>query len=254
MLVWVKFMKITSETIYNAICKNGVLKVTDLARQYNLSASTVRRKLDELEKDGLITRTHGGVKSVEDDLTVTSFATRVHTNVAEKRRIALKAIKLIREGDVIFLDASSTTYFLTEYLNEFSKIKVITNGIDTLAALAAKGISAYSTGGKVSRESPSVLVGQFARNAVYGVHADVAFFSVHGINENGEIFDTNQSCNEITSCMIKCSDKVVCLCDNTKIGKSGAFKVCDVSDVNYVVCDRDVSGSFDLPENVQLIC
>lgn len=247
-------MKITSETIYNAICKNGVLKVTDLARQYNLSASTVRRKLDELEKDGLITRTHGGVKSVEDDLTVTSFATRVHTNVAEKRRIALKAIKLIREGDVIFLDASSTTYFLTEYLNEFSKIKVITNGIDTLAALAAKGISAYSTGGKVSRESPSVLVGQFARNAVYGVHADVAFFSVHGINENGEIFDTNQSCNEITSCMIKCSDKVVCLCDNTKIGKSGAFKVCDVSDVNYVVCDRDVSGSFDLPENVQLIC
>lgn len=254
MLVWVKFMKITSETIYNAICKNGVVKVTDLARQYNLSASTVRRKLDELEKDGLITRTHGGVKSVEDDLTVTSFATRVHTNVAEKRRIALKAIKLIREGDVIFLDASSTTYFLTEYLNEFSKIKVITNGIDTLAALAAKGISAYSTGGKVSRESPSVLVGQFARNAVYGVHADVAFFSVHGINENGEIFDTNQSCNEITSCMIKCSDKVVCLCDNTKIGKSGAFKVCDVSDVDFVVCDRDVSGSFDLPENVQLIC
>ena len=247
-------MKITSETIYNAICKNGVVKVTDLARQYNLSASTVRRKLDKLEKDGLITRTHGGVKSVEDDLTVTSFATRVHTNVAEKRRIALKAIKLIREGDVIFLDASSTTYFLTEYLNEFSKIKVITNGIDTLAALAAKGISAYSTGGKVSRESPSVLVGQFARNAVYGVHADVAFFSVHGINENGEIFDTNQSCNEITSCMIKCSDKVVCLCDNTKIGKSGAFKVCDVSDVDYVVCDRDVSGSFDLPENVQLIC
>lgn len=247
-------MKITSETIYNAICKNGVVKVTDLARQYNLSASTVRRKLDELEKDGLITRTHGGVKSVEDDLTVTSFATRVHTNVAEKRRIALKAIKLIREGDVIFLDASSTTYFLTEYLNEFSKIKVITNGIDTLAALAAKGISAYSTGGKVSRESPSVLVGQFARNAVYGVHADVAFFSVHGINENGEIFDTNQSCNEITSCMIKCTDKVVCLCDNTKIGKSGAFKVCDVSDVDYVVCDRDVSGSFDLPENEQLIC
>ena len=254
MLVWVKFMKITSETIYNAICKNGVVKVTDLARQYNLSASTVRRKLDELEKDGLITRTHGGVKSVEDDLTVTSFATRVHTNVAEKRRIALKAIKLIREGDVIFLDASSTTYFLTEYLNEFSKIKVITNGIDTLAALAAKGISAYSTGGKVSPESPSVLVGQFARNAVHGVHADIAFFSVHGINENGEIFDTNQSCNEITSCMIKCSDKVVCLCDNTKIGKSGAFKVCDVSDVDYVVCDRDVSGSFDLPENVQLIC
>ena len=98
MLVWVKFMKITSETIYNAICKNGVVKVTDLARQYNLSASTVRRKLDELEKDGLITRTHGGVKSVEDDLTVTSFATRVHTNVAEKKAHSVKGYKTHSRG------------------------------------------------------------------------------------------------------------------------------------------------------------
>ena len=151
-------MKIKKETIYNAICKNGFIKVNDLAKQYNLSASTIRRKLDELEKDGLITRTHGGVKSIDDDSTVTSFATRMHTNVAEKRRIALKAIKLIREGDVIFLDASSTTYFLTEYLNEFSKIKVITNGIDTLATLASKGVNVFSTGGQVSSESPAVLV------------------------------------------------------------------------------------------------
>lgn len=247
-------MKIKKETIYNAICKNGFIKVNDLAKQYNLSASTIRRKLDELEKDGLITRTHGGVKSIDDDSTVTSFATRMHTNVAEKRRIALKAIKLIHEGDVIFLDASSTTYFLTEYLNEFSKIKVITNGIDTLATLASKGVNVFSTGGQVSSESPKVLIGQFARNAVHSVHANIAFFSAHGINENGEIFDSNQSCNEITSCMIKCSDRVVCLCDNTKIGKSGAFKVCDVSDIDYIVCDSDVNCSFDLPENVELIC
>lgn len=247
-------MKIKNEIIYNAICKSGFLKVADIAKQYNLSASTVRRKLDELEKEGLIIRTHGGVKAIDDDSTITGFATRVHTNVAEKRRIALKALKLIHEGDVIFLDASSTTYFLTEYLNEFSKIKVITNGIDTLAALAAKGIDSYSTGGKVLAENSSALVGQFARNAINSVCADIAFFSVHGINENGEIFDSSQEGNEIISCMIKCSDKVVCLCDNTKIGKSGTFKICDVADVDYVVCDSDVSGSFDLPEKVELIC
>ena len=88
-------MKITSETIYNAICKNGVVKVTDLARQYNLSASTVRRKLDKLEKDGLITRTHGGVKSVEPVVTaleptfVSERATSFTTPLSSKETYTL---------------------------------------------------------------------------------------------------------------------------------------------------------------------
>ncbi len=49
------------------------------------------------------------------------------------------------------------------------------------------------------------------------------------------------------------SDKKVCLCDNTKIGKGGAFKICNVSDIDYIVCDRDISGAFTHPDTLSLI-
>ena len=112
--------------------------VEELAKQFAVSPSSIRRKLTELEKDGLVVRTHGGVKSINDDESGMSFFTRKHTNALEKRLIAIKALKIVHDGDMIFLDSSSTSYFLAEYLSEFPNVTVVTNGVDTLAALAAK--------------------------------------------------------------------------------------------------------------------
>lgn len=246
-------MKISTDLLTSAIRQLGFIKVNDLALRFGVTPSTVRRKLTKLESDGLIVRTHGGVKAVDDDLAVTSFALRVHTNTLEKKLIALKAIKLVHDGDTVFLDASTTTYFMTEYLAELPNVKVITNGIDTLAALAAKGVKAFSTGGEVCDESPSVLVGDFARRTIALSHADVAFFSAKAINENGEVFNTIQSESELCTRFIERADKSVLLCDNTKFNKSSSFKICDVTDLDYIVCDSDVSNIFNCPEEVKLV-
>ena len=72
------------------------------------------------------------------------------------------------------------------------------------------------------------------------------FFSIHGITSDGGIY-------EIISTMMQNSEKKVCLCDNTKIGKGGAFKICNVSDIDYIVCDRDISGAFTHPDTLSLI-
>ena len=53
--------------------------------------------------------------------------------------------------------------------------------------------------------------------------------------------------------MVQNSDKKVCLCDNTKTGKGGAFKICNVSDIDYIVCDRDISGASTHPDTLSLI-
>ena len=131
-------------------------------KQVAVSPSSIRRKLTELEKDGLVVRIHGGVKSINDDESGMSFFTRKHTNALEKRLIAIKALKLVHDGDMIFLDSSSTSYFLAEYLSEFPNATVVTNGVDALAALAAKGVNVYSSGGKVYSENNAALTGEFA--------------------------------------------------------------------------------------------
>lgn len=221
-------------------------------KRFAVSPSSIRRKLTELEKDGLVVRTHGGVKSINDDESGMSFFTRKHTNALEKRLIAIKALKLVHDGDMIFLDSSSTSYFLAEYLSEFPNVTVVTNGVDTLAALATKGVNVYSSGGKVYSENNAALTGEFARAAISKIHADLCFFGsrnnvgrrhlrfISALQRNNKHYDAK-------------FDKKVCLCDNTKTGKGGAFKICNVYDIDYIVCDRDISGAFTHPDTLSLI-
>ena len=112
------------------------ISVEEITKTLYVSPSSVRRSLRVLEEKGLIKRTHGGATIIDANNLTPSFTFRTHQNVFEKKLIALKAIKLIKEGDVIFLDGSTSTFFMIEYLSEFNNIRVITNGIDTLSLLS----------------------------------------------------------------------------------------------------------------------
>lgn len=231
--------------------KEGFAKIGRISTQLYISESTVRRNLAELEKKGFIHRTHGGAELKNEDSLILSFAFRSHQNATEKKKIALTALKLIKNGDVIFLDSSSTAFYLAEYLSEFKDIKVITNGLDTLSLLAKKGVVAYSTGGIVSRENPSALVGHYAEQMIESVHADVFFFSVQSVAANGHTYDCYEDEIATRLKMLKNAEKSVLLLDETKAERSSAFRLGNVSDVDYIVCNENVKDKFDcanLPE------
>ena len=82
----------------------------ELAEKLYVSPSTVRRKLNALQKKGLAVRIHGGAQIGDGSEFLPSFATRSHQNAPEKKRIALTAARLIRNGDLIFLDGSSSAF------------------------------------------------------------------------------------------------------------------------------------------------
>lgn len=241
-----------NESVLNEFSGKEFLKVGELALSLDVSESTIRRSLSDLEKKGLVKRKHGGAIIVERNNLTTSFTYRTHKNVLEKRKIALKAVRLINEGDVIFIDASTTAYFIVEYLNEFNNITVVTNGIDTLALLAKYKIPAVSTGGKIDVLN-SALVGSFAENLVESVHANVAFFSAQSVNKKGEIYDVNECENNVVRKMINNADRSVFLCDGGKFGKPAPYKVCDLSCVSDVICDRDISAFFNKKPDCNLI-
>lgn len=222
------------------------LTVDDLAQKLFVSSSTVRRKLNELQKRGLVSRTHGGVKINDENNFQPSFTYRIHQNSYEKKKIALSAIKLIKNGDLIFLDGTTSSFFIAEYLSEFKNLRVITNGIDTLSLLAKNGVCAYSTGGLVQDENRSVLVGRYAMDMIANFHADIAFFSAQSVDANGEIYDCFEEENFIRKAMIKNAKKKVFLCDSTKFGKTSSFHLCSLQDVDYIISNDP------LPEFIQL--
>lgn len=228
-------MKITQEKkILDILESQQYASVDELASTLSISTSTVRRLLESLQDKGLITRTHGGAKINSDNNFTPSFTFRIHQNSFEKKKIALSAIKLIKNGDIIFLDGSTSAFYIAEYLKEFENIRVITNGVDTLSLLSKNKIAAYSTGGQVSSENPSVLVGRYAEDMINNFHADIAFFSAQALASPGEIYDCYEDEIFIRRAMIKNAKTKVFLCDNTKVGKTSPYHLCSLNDIDYI--------------------
>lgn len=237
-------MKTTQEkNVLEILETQQYASVDELAGALHVSASTVRRTLETLQQKGLVTRTHGGVKINADNNFSPSFTFRIHQNSFEKKKIALSAIKLIKNGDIIFLDGSTSAFYIAEYLKEFENIRVITNGIDTLSLLSKNNILAYSTGGQVSTENPSVLVGRYAEDMICNFHADITFFSAQAMDNSGEIYDCFEDEIFLRRAMIKNAKTKVFLCDNTKVGKTSPYHLCSLKDIDYVVSNSSLPNS-----------
>ncbi len=237
-------MKTTQEKqVLDILETQQYASVDELATALCVSTSTIRRTLETLQQKGLVTRTHGGVKINSDNNFSPSFTFRIHQNSFEKKKIALSAIKLIKNGDIIFLDGSTSAFYIAEYLKEFKSIRVITNGIDTLSLLSKNNILAYSTGGQVSSENPSVLVGRYAEDMICNFRADIAFFSAQAMDNNGEIYDCFEDEIFLRRAMIKNAKTKVFLCDSTKIGKTSPYHLCDLKSIDYIASNQPLPHS-----------
>ena len=218
----------------------------ELAKKTDVSPSTVRRRVRNLCEKGLVKHTHGLVRLNRESNFTESFTFRKHRNSLEKKRIALEAVKLVKNGDVIFLDGSSSAFFIAQYLDQFDDVKVITNGIDTLSLLSQNKVNAYSTGGRAPQFNGSVLVDSFAIDTIKRIHADICFLSALTIDDDGNIWDTVEEENSVRREMIASSAVKVFLCDSSKLHKKSTFKMCSVCDFDYMVCDEDCSGDKNL--------
>ncbi|NMB42328.1 MAG: DeoR/GlpR transcriptional regulator, partial [Firmicutes bacterium] len=127
------------------------VNVKKLAKELYASESSIRRDLNRLEKQNLLKRIHGG--AILDENAISSikipFLIRELEKSDEKTQIAKKAALLIRDGNVVFLDASTSAYNIIPYLANKKNLIVITNGLKALAKLAEYNINCIGTGGSV---------------------------------------------------------------------------------------------------------
>lgn len=212
------------------------ISVSELAKLMFVSAPTCRRDLDILEKEGKVQRTHGGVllkRSQEQEI---PLLFRQEQNSFSKTKIARKAAELISDGDVIFLDASSTVSFVVQFLEKYENITVITNSPKTSLMLGEKNIKNYCTGGLLLRHSIA-YVGTDAEKFIAGFNADVFLFSSRGITKDGKICDSSESEASIRKAMLKNADKCFYLYDSSKKGKKYTYNICDVKDINGCITE-----------------
>ncbi len=218
-----------------------------LVKKINISASSIRRDLKNLEERGLVVRSYGGVKLAESTGKHIPFSLRSHENIAQKKQIARAAIKLLHPGETVFIDGSSSAYFVSELLPSVGGITVITNSVDVMSMLSRYDIKAYCTGGEISGDNRAVLVGGYTLDFLKKIRADVALFSVQGICADGNFFDCYAEEVAVRNLMMQNAKRRILLCDSSKWGKSSTFYQASLTDVTYMVTDRDPKEFFDEP-------
>lgn len=210
--------------------------VAHLAKNLYVANITVRRDLEEMEKKGMLVRCHGGAALPDHENREVPFEIRDKENNAAKDVIARKAVKLIHDGDTIFLDASSTVSHLLNYINADQNVTIITNSIRNVEKLRGKGIHCYLTGGALL-ENSHALVGKIAEETLSGLYADICFFSSQGITDDGIISDFSEEETRLRKCMIRNAKKSVFLYDHSKIGKRFLFQVWDAQNLFATITD-----------------
>lgn len=221
---------------------DGAVMVSKLSTELGVTEETVRRDLEKMESKELLRRTHGGALPMDDGSYEFSLEKRKGLNVESKQALAHKAVQYIAMGDTVFLDASTTTFYLAKELKSMKNVTVITNSIRVINELSGvEGIKVIAVGGIVSNNQS--LVGAMTENYITeNYFADKMFFSSKGIGDNAIILEGNEQECFIKQRMIKNSKIHYYLCDKSKIGRVGYMRLASFEDIDYLVTDAEIDG------------
>ena len=227
--------------ILRLIEEKSYVSVNELSSLTFTSPSSIRRDLTHLENLGLVNRSYGGASLPEINGRVAGFYNRSTKNVKEKRLIAQKAASLLKNGQSILLDSSTTASFLLPYIAKFDSVVLFTNNLETAISAIKQGICAHCIGGAAINGSVS-LGGSQTYKALSDISVDIMFFSSQSLSSDGVISDSTEEENYVRSIMLGRAKKRAFMCDSTKFNTSTLYKLCSLDEVDFAVFDKEFTG------------
>lgn len=214
--------------------------VQELAALFQVSESTVRRDLRDLEETKPLRRTHGGVVAIQNQEPFEpSFEEKEDRLRPQKEAVAKKAISFIDEGDTIFLDSGTTTYYLAKQLKSFKQLTVVTNSVMVAQELkSVNQIDVLLTGGTLRRETQA-MVGPIAIQSIGSIRVDKLFLAINGIDPEAGLTTPNLLEAEVKRSMIRSAKQVILVTDHSKYGKITFAKVADLSEIHHCIINDD---------------
>lgn len=227
--------------IRQKVKKNKKVVVSELSREHNVTEETIRRDLEKLEQEGLVTRTYGGaVLNIEKISEHIDYLRRSQTNKEEKTQIGRLAASVIPTKAAIGADASSTVMEAINLLRDRPEITVLTNSVKIVRELDQAALSIISTGGIVNNSTFS-MQGNIVRKILSDYYVDIVLISCTALEIDGGVFDSNEEEAELKRILIDRGQKTILLADHTKFNKVAFVRVLDFSKLDMVITDREPS-------------
>jgi DeoR family transcriptional regulator of aga operon len=222
--------------ILSAVVAHGSLEVPELANQFGVSHATIRRDLDVLERQRLVSRTRGGATThaAFNDLPL-SYKTA--QDLAEKRRIAYEARRRLAGARVIGMTGGTTVTEFARLLSEHEGLTVVTNALNVALHLVENPrLRVFAAGGEI-RSSSQETVGHSTEAFLAEYNLDVAFVGVDGVDAGAGCTNYDPAGARANGVLQQRARRVIVLADATKIGRVALAQVCGMSDVDVLITD-----------------
>lgn len=223
------------QLILDQLLSEGAVQVSELSERFGVTPKTIREDLEKLEEKGLLRRTHGGAVVREEEaepLLPLQIPNTKHPD--EKEAIARQALKYIEPGDVIALDAGSTTLAIAKLLpNE--PLTVLTNDLLIMQELIVKDrIRLVVPGGYRQR---NVLIGNEALGWLEKLNVQKLFLSATGIHEKYGLTVFTGELIDLKKAYLASAKEVYCVADHTKFGRAALLTFASLEEVDVLITD-----------------
>jgi DeoR/GlpR family transcriptional regulator of sugar metabolism len=230
------------ERIRERVVADGFVRAEELAEAFSVSLMTVHRDLDVLQAQGWLRKVRGGATAQPSAHYHGDIRHRLQYMTEAKRELADAAIKLIKPGQTVILDDSTTNLPLVERLPERGPLTVITNFLAVVKALAGEpGIDLFSLGGEYFPAYDAFL-GLHTRDALRGLHGDLLIMSATAVT-GGHIYNQGQETVAVERALFDAAERRILLLDHTKFRRRGMYRLLAVADFDLVLVDSTTDQS-----------
>ncbi len=223
------------QTILNEVDLHNRILLTDIAETLDVSIDTVRRDVKELDADNKLRKVHGGAISL-------GFMTNSARNnniykIDQKVAIATKALGLLRDGAVIFLDGGTTCLELARIIPENLNLTCFTISLPVAMELSNKAnVTVISIGGQISKEA-QIAIGANAIHNLSEIRVDYSFIGTGYVDAVYGLTEFDWDIVQIKKAVIKAAKKTVLLSISEKLNSQHRYKTCDINTINTMITE-----------------
>ncbi|MBC8954589.1 DeoR/GlpR family DNA-binding transcription regulator [Xenorhabdus sp. PB62.4] len=234
--------------IYRHLHEHRTVSISELVELLNVSHMTVRRDIRILEDEGKVISITGGVQLNDALRQELPWNEKALINHRYKRALGKYAASLVKDGQVVYLDAGTTTFEIAQILAERFNLTIVTNDFSITHYLMNKPqLNLFHTGGQVDKRNYS-CVGNTAAMVLRTLNVDIAFISTSSWDLEHGISTPHEEKVFVKQMLLEIARRKILISDSSKYGKYGMFRVCPLSDLNDIVCD----GQLPMSEQKQL--
>ncbi|CAG9409986.1 DeoR/GlpR family DNA-binding transcription regulator [Providencia sp. PROV188] len=224
--------------IYRYVYEHQTVSINDLVGLMNVSHMTVRRDIRMLEEEGKVVGISGGVRLNDALRQELPWSEKARLHHQTKREIGQFASSLVEDGQVVYLDAGTTTFEIARVLGERFNLTIVTNDFSIMQYLMNKSqLNLYHTGGQVDKRNHS-CVGNTAAAMLQTLNVDIAFISTSSWDLQHGVSTPHEEKVQIKQTLLDVARRCVLVSDSSKFGKYGMFRVCPLDQLHDIICDQ----------------